>query len=117
MVTLKIENMDAKGLMIGNYLMNESIVVKIDARSIFDMFYDNPKYTPIELSDKWLLKLGFEMSSTGFFEKGRLIFHKEYGWKILESWVNGWVGIIEIKYVHQLQNLYFSISGYELTSR
>ncbi|MEI6059412.1 MAG: hypothetical protein WCR72_01835 [Bacteroidota bacterium] len=40
--------MDAKGLMVGDYLKNEGVIVQIDARSIFDMFNDNPKYEPIE---------------------------------------------------------------------
>ena len=51
--------MNAKGLMVGNYLKNDGVVVKIDARSIFDMFNDNKKYEPIELTDTWLERLGF----------------------------------------------------------
>jgi len=42
-------------------------------------------------------------------------YHAKYGWKILEKWVSGWLGVQEIKYVHQLQNLYFALSGEELT--
>jgi len=52
--------MEAKGLQVGNYLKNDGIVVKIDARSIFDMFNDNQKYKPIQLTDEWLVKFGFE---------------------------------------------------------
>jgi len=68
----------------------------------------------IPLTDNLFKNLGFEMSNTGFIEKGRLLYHKEYGWKILENWVKGWVGVSEPKYVHQLQNLYYSITGEEL---
>ena len=71
---------------------------------------------PIPLTDEWLISLGFEMSSTGFIEKGRLLYHKEYGWKILENWVKGWVGVAEILYVHQLQNIYYALTGKELTA-
>jgi hypothetical protein len=107
--------MDAKGLMVGNYLKKDGIIVKIDARSIFDMFNENPKYEPIPFKKDWLIKLGFELNDNGFYSKGRLTYHKTYGWEILESWISGWKSVEPIRYVHQLQNLYFAISGNELT--
>lgn len=69
---------------------------------------------PIPLTEEWLLKLGFEKLENKFYSKGRFSYHKKYGWKIFENWVNGWVGVQKVEYVHQLQNLYFAISGEEL---
>lgn len=71
--------------------------------------------TPIVLTEELLVKLGFEKNETGFYYKGRFTYHNEYGWKILEQWVKNWVGVSELKYVHQLQNLYFALTGEELT--
>lgn len=69
---------------------------------------------PIPLTEEWLLKFGFNKNKLGFYSKGRFSYHHEYGWKILENWVKGWVGVAELKYVHQLQNLYFALTGKEL---
>jgi len=78
-------------------------------------YYNCEKIEPIPLTEEWLVKLGFEKNETGFYYKGRFTYHNEYGWKILEQWVKNWVGVSELKYVHQLQNLYFSLTGEELT--
>lgn len=108
--------MKATGVMIGNYLKNEGVIVKIDARSIFDMFNDNQKYEPIPLTKYWLTKLGFDRKGSSFWYKGYdytidtsggiFIVHSDY--------VSVAYGI-EVKYVHQLQNLFFALTGEELT--
>ena len=76
---------------------------------------------PIPLTEEWLLKFGFEK------QKVRM------GGKEYEGWVNfsfhldtnhaentlfyHWMGgNIEIKSLHQLQNLYFALTGKELTT-
>ena len=123
--------MKANGLMVGNYLKNDSIVVKIDARSIFDMYNDNPKYEPIELNEYWLEKLGFYKNentkhwSITYFNSEKMGIDK---WSLFigfDSTMGYWFGVQDlildqvalnlIKYVHQLQNLYFSLTGKELT--
>jgi len=71
-------------------------------------------FQPIQITEDWLIKFGFELNNTGFYNKGRLTFHPFHGWKIINVWVKEWVGIAEIKYVHQLQNLYFALTGEEL---
>lgn len=64
------------------------------------------KYEPIPLTEEWLLKFGFNgwdkgnytmiLSNGNFFEFGNIIAQN-------------------IKYVHQLQNLYFVLVGEELS--
>ena len=75
----------------------------------------NTKYFPIPLTEEWLVKLGFERND-----------------ECLELEINDislvWIGYItlnfngtyiilnnEIIYLHQLQNLYFALTGEELT--
>ena len=81
-------------------------------------FYSEIK--PIPLSKKWLLKFGF-------YQWSKIEFSKEF--KSWSLWVftdvnkfeivhnedrNCFNPDIQIKYVHQLQNLYFALTGEEL---
>ena len=75
--------------------------------------------TPIELTEEWLIKFGFLINrqtkeendiwrcnwTEGHFEVEQII-----GFYL---WDNSCYGT-EIKYVHQLQNLYFALTGEEL---
>ena len=67
--------------------------------------------TPIPLTEEWLLKFGFEKDSDGYliYMKSRIF---------IEFTTRGHYEIseydTEIKYVHQLQNLYFALTGNEL---
>ena len=70
------------------------------------------KYEPIPLTEEWLLKFGFD--SNGW--KGEFIKYAE-GYIYLfgeESCIFAQAYKIEIKHVHQLQNLYFAFTGEEL---
>lgn len=78
--------------------------------------------TPIPLTEEWLLKFGFNNINS-----------KEYGikcgscwmslsnpknmgeWQDYYCWIFDRFKFIELKYVHQLQNLYFALTGEELT--
>jgi hypothetical protein len=76
-------------------------------------------YEPIPLTEEWLLKFGFEVNrqtkednniwrcscTEGYFEVEQII-----GFFL---WDNHCYGT-EIKYVYQLQNLYFALTGEEL---
>ena len=75
---------------------------------------------PIPLTEEWLLKFGFEKltdKSRGFnsnsytYTKG-ISFIVHLNDKLLS--VNFWQGN-EKKYVHELQNLFFALTGEELT--
>ncbi len=73
------------------------------------------KIQPILLTEAWLLRFGFER------QEGNLIFDLETGylWKYAEDklvrfMTSSLETILFIEYVHQLQNLYFSLTGQEL---
>lgn len=82
---------------------------------------------PILIAEEWLVKFGFEQKIN--FPSGILaIKDKRFvgGWlgiskSLFEnwtfykgSWIDNKVNIAEIKYIHQLQNIYFEITGEEL---
>jgi hypothetical protein len=69
-------------------------------------------YEPIPLTEEWLLKFGFEEWDKNAWQKGfDLSIHK------IDSifWYNNNGINVLIKYVHQLQNLCFALTGEELT--
>lgn len=114
--------MTTNELRIGNLVYDEIEVCKVDA--IFNDFVrvlcDNtvinlfePKTIPI--TEEWLLKMGFENnhSSVNF----KTFYNNGFDYRI-ELYSDGKVffdELREIQYVHQLQNLYFALTGEELT--
>ena len=80
----------------------------------------NPKLAePIPLTEEWLVKFGFEeidgflTLDLGSFSGARFIFW--YG-DVLNLFCKSDMMLSkQIKYVHQLQNLYFALTGEELT--
>lgn len=86
-----------------------------------DTTFDFEKWNPIHITSEWLLKFGLE--KTGYSRwtlKGfhRLSYDIVYGnGKVIltrgES--SSELFIENIQYVHQLQNLYYSLTGQELT--
>ena len=75
---------------------------------------------PIPLSDQWLSKFGFIETEKMYIIKHGVIKyiltedHHGFVFGIVNNFNIEWFSW-EIKYVHQLQNLYFSITGEELT--
>jgi hypothetical protein len=77
----------------------------------------NFQFKPIPLTEEWLLKLGLEKIGIWTFSLNLvgnldLIYYLgEKGWSIgLKSYSD----FSNLKYVHQLQNLYFALTGKEL---
>lgn len=72
---------------------------------------DDGYYEPIPLTEEWLLKFGFEVPYEFGASKGEIHLALEHG--IYRYYVNSeyWK---DIDYVHQLQNLYFALTGEEL---
>ena len=67
---------------------------------------------PIPLTEEWLLKFGFETKDKVFWDAGNFrVGQDRWGGY---DYVNRRVDI-DLKYVHQLQNLYFCLTGIELT--
>ena len=69
----------------------------------------------IPLTEEWLLKFGFYIDSFKNYELGNINIHRlTFKLDIFEE--DDWHTIpIKMKYVHQLQNLYFALTGEELT--
>lgn len=110
--------MKATELRIGNLIFQSGQITTIEniSRSINDWERVNNKRlfdcTPIPLTEEWLLKFGFKRFPWGLVV-GNLLFKDNLKCTELTFEVgNGFR--VEIKYVHQLQNLYFCLCGKEL---
>lgn len=70
---------------------------------------------PIILTKDWFIKLGFKKESESFISQNEMItlFFNFDGWYIEDN-NNGFVNADPIKYVHELQNWCFILSGEEL---
>lgn len=93
----------------------EFLVYKSEGLQIVDIAYEDLEW--ITLTEEWLLKLGLKKSS--YFTTGG---KSEYEFGRLTLFVDGFsVGTNEfdavdcVEYVHQLQNLFFALTGQELT--
>jgi len=76
-------------------------------------------YLPITLTEEWLLRFGFRKKSDHIYLSPNNDSLRLWGfaWNIEQFMiVGGWIEINtpSIKYVHQLQNLYFALTGIEL---
>ncbi len=109
--------MEATELRIGNYIYYgfENRVWQVSPISISGIENNTVKSEPIPLTEEWLVNFGF--TKTGHYYWDVLYFElTELGnGKYINS-VNGheYDHGIEIQYVHQLQNLYFALTGEEL---
>ena len=71
--------------------------------------YSIKELKPIPLTEEWLLKFGFDKIDFQFIKNGIKLF------PIRDLYYRGNFPIkSDIKYVHQLQNLYFALTGEEL---
>lgn len=115
-----------KELRIGNAVLDDcGLPVKIDSietawnerNEVYYMFYDhrgseNLDISPIPLTEELLVKLGF----------GRYEFdHKENQYRLNDRLIvirgdffHDYGTSVKLEYVHQLQNLYFALTGKEL---
>lgn len=129
--------MKSNELRIGNLIWwchEESESVKIVNLDILEQFIYNEsdpddsedrfarfgfQYAPIPLNDEWLLRFGFERSGVYYVKDEVYIYDtcrlcidsEEYGY--FEYKFNYTSKLLV--YVHQLQNLYFALTGEELT--
>ena len=112
--------MKTQDLRIDNYLEFKGKIVQIDLIDKYDNIghsgncYPICMQNPIPLAEEWLLKLGFEDDENGWFikENPPLIMSWNQNDKTIRCF--GY-SFSHIYYVHQLQNLYFALTGEELT--
>jgi hypothetical protein len=121
--------MKASELRIGNYFIeekrNELIkVIEISESKIFFSGDFKGKWhaKAIPITEEWLLNLGFEeIYNSEFRLKFDHITHREIGFyfsKVEDKLMQGfrfYGHYIKVEHVHQLQNLYFALTGEELT--
>ena len=114
--------MKANELRIGNIINSDIIATVITQENIEWATFNAEMFTGVPLTEEWLLKFGFKFKNLGnFFFKygGELQYqvvirqHKRYfsGEHLSFSCD---ITSHDIKYVHQLQNLYFALTSEEL---
>ena len=129
-------------LRIGNIVLKDDEEIIVDPYDMINLqTYDLinvpielNEYSPIPLTEEWLIKLGFTNMENicwqryvqkkwvnfdnGFFFF-RVMKHSFAWWFILEDETNTERGINmgDIQYIHELQNLYFALTGEELTQK
>ena len=124
--------MKATELRIGNLLYYLNLVIfvcEIDKRLLsFDSGIKLQcgrldEFKPIPLTEEWLLKFGFNRRDA-YFGFCRKKYNQEGRWKylilnrrsgIFYAYRYGYGNFCKLQYVHQLQNLYFSLTNEDLT--
>jgi len=112
--------MKANELRIGNWVNYGNGKRILDAELFLQLLKYTTPFDPIPLTEEWLLKFGFEKKNgeVGYSKNklsiycGDTILSNENGRTYFKNFA-----ILEEspKYVHQLQNLYFALTGEELT--
>lgn len=105
--------MEASELKIGNLIYkcypegNEVVEVKNISENFVNSL-DISSIKPIPLTDEWLFKLGFKKVYETCYQ------YKDF--EINDKFIMMDIDItVQLKYVHSLQNLYFALTGEELT--
>ena len=110
--------------------------IPIDMGMMAQLHYNHIQVTPIPLTEEWLVRAGFEIVKRIYqhpldrsdytlmsfkfknFEAKRYHYvatgEDTHGWefKCYDKMIPIWIGVTD--YVHQLQNLYFALTGEEL---
>ena len=115
--------MKASELRIGNFVQHKcGAHYKISAYDIVDVADGTFNIEPIPLTGEWLSRFGFERSEnqnntpSWTWKKNNEVWFYET-WKDRDIYVNSFLrrNQKQINHVHQLQNLYFALTGEELT--
>ena len=111
--------MKKEDLRIGNYINIHETFVQME---IIDFNFSSSFMNPIILTKEWLIKFGFVFSIDTWYLTGFAIWETECGDKKGNEYMGFFyelreVGMMDrqIKYIHELQNLYFALKGEELT--
>ena len=110
--------MKANELRIGNFHDNNGVVSVVSPNTIEEVYVAERTWCkPIPLTEEWLLKFGVKLSNNGFtYDKDKIsICLPCNSYANGRTYFNSWC-IIEksVEFVHQLQNLYFALTGEEL---
>ena len=100
--------MKASELRIGNSIMQDGDFVFVTWWRLELMEKNKLEYKPIPLTEEWLFKFGFEKAYETCYQYKDFILNDKFIMMDIDI-------TIQLKYVHQLQNLYHSLTGEELT--
>lgn len=111
--------MESKSFRIGN-ITNFGKVIEINTVSFYVRDEEGTEVKsswadvkPILITEEWLVKIGYEKTPSGTYlqpNSGNFIWFEQG----LKCCIAGEYYPENIKYVHQLQNLYFALTGEEL---
>ena len=109
--------MKANELRIGNWYDHNGIPKQATPNTIEEVWESERSWCkPIPLTEEWLLKFGFEKEKENYswYFKGKVIINvfNDVAYKLNTG---GCTRYEPFKHVHQLQNLYFALTGEELT--
>jgi len=98
---------------IGNIINRNGLIVAVDEQTFWDMKNNPQIYTPFPLTEKWLLRLGFEKHALD------MSVAPQYRWKnrliiVRDGCFVDYGTSVQLKYVHKIQNLCFALTGEEL---
>lgn len=110
---------------IGNFILDRNEEVEINGILRGGFYIENTdlklqlnagdRFSPIPLTEEWLIKFGFKKSY--LYWRNKLSAKVEFKLQNMVWFYKGGClqsNYIEIKSVHQLQNLYFALTGVEL---
>ena len=118
-----------KAVSLGPDILIEPVPIQVFPRLITRMVFNEDTlkmYEPIPLTEEWLLKFGFKLA--GDFTNTRVLDVVKHAYDCSEiryspnegllrfsnGGIKGSTIIPYVKHVHQLQNLYFALTGEEL---
>jgi hypothetical protein len=127
--------MKVSELRIGNFVKDKNAQYKtvngftqILATGIYQFHLEKLELDALPLTEEWLLKFGFEYNKRGnwnrYFKEG--IYPRSFAFQFYKNGrIDFWYGDFNVgnlnrikynplQYVHQLQNLYFALTGKEL---
>lgn len=109
--------MKASELRIGNYIgiLDPGIYKKCDLLDIKDILDGDTTYKPIPLTPEWLVRAGFtqkDMADLGLYCSLKISDEIKLSMLADSIWIDEHP--TPAIYVHQLQNLYFALTGLEL---
>jgi len=105
--------MEAKELRIGNIVKGPSVEFQIISPKQLDYAFE---LQPIPLTEEWLFKFGFTYEYWRVDETKKYYCYNTFDVFIWDEIIvlSGYNWRVDIQYVHQLQNLYFDLTGEEL---
>lgn len=108
--------MQASELRVGNWVNNKEEDYQITSATIAQLERGDSTAIPINITEHWLIRFGAEKvnQSDWSLKFGGLNFYCRYN-KVWYSSIEGLYLSDRVQYVHQLQNLYHSITGLELS--